>query len=80
MTDIVDQWRGVFASAETPPEQIKALSDACVKVESDPKFSQFRENTLELEGGVMPAEEFDAFVKAEYDKMKKLGTEYGVYK
>jgi len=78
--DVIHQFRGLVANADMPEAQLKAMSDACSKVEKDPKFAQFQKQNLEFKGAFMTADEFDKFIKSEQAKMKRLGTEYGVYK
>lgn len=78
--EYLDQWRGLFANSEIAPEQLKTLSDACSKVEQDPKFEEFRKKALELEGGFMDSQEFGQFVKDEQVKIKDLGSKFGVFK
>ena len=78
--DEIDQFRGLVANAEMPAGQLKALSTACSKVESDPKFAKFAKDNLEFEGSFMNASEFETFIKSESDRMSKLGKQYGVFK
>ena len=78
--EYIDQWRGLFAPAETPAGQLDALSTACEKASQDPKYEEFRANTLEQKGSFMDRTEFDKFVKDEQTKMKDLGEKYGVFK
>jgi tripartite-type tricarboxylate transporter receptor subunit TctC len=79
INDVIHQFRGLVANADMPEAQLKSMSDACAKVEQDPKFAQFQKQNLEFKGAFMSASEFDKFIKAESARMKKLGTEYGVY-
>ena len=76
---MIDQWRGLFANAEMPPEELEALSTACGKVEGSDEYEKFRERALEQEGGYMDRTEFGAFLESEVEKMRTLGTRYGVY-
>jgi tripartite-type tricarboxylate transporter receptor subunit TctC len=78
--DFIHQFRGLVANAEMPKAQLDTLSKACGKVESDPKFADFQKVNLEFKGAFMNAAEFEQFVKSEADRMKQLGTEYGVFK
>ena len=78
--EYIDQWRGLFAPAETPPEQLDALSAACEKASQDPKYEEFRANTLEQKGAFMDRQEFTKFVEDEQTKLKTLGEKYGVFK
>ena len=80
ITDVVDQWRGLFASAEMPDAQAKTLSDACAKVPDDPKFAKFGKDNSEFEDTFLDATEYQQFVQDEVTKMKTLGTKYGVFK
>jgi tripartite-type tricarboxylate transporter receptor subunit TctC len=80
ITEVIHQFRGLVASAEMPSAQLEAMSNACAKVEQDPKFADFQKTNLEFEGAFLNAAEFDKFIKAESAKMKELGTRYGVFK
>ena len=80
ITDVVDQWRGLFASAEMPDAQAKTLSDACAKVPEDPKFAKFGKDNNEFEDTFMDQTEYQQFIQDEVKKMKSLGTKYGVFK
>jgi len=77
--DYIHQFRGLVASADMPADQLKAMSDACGKVQSDPKYADFEKINLEFDGSFMNAAKFGAFIKTEAARMKKLGTEYGVF-
>jgi tripartite-type tricarboxylate transporter receptor subunit TctC len=79
ITEVIHQFRGLMASAEMPAGQLKAMSDACSKVESDPKYAEFQKTNLEFPGAFMNAAEFEKFVKAEAAKMEQLGRRYGVF-
>ena len=79
ITEVIDQWRGLFANAEMPPEELEALSTACGKVEGSDEYERFRERAIEQEGGYMDRTEFGAFLESEVEKMRTLGTRYGVY-
>jgi tripartite-type tricarboxylate transporter receptor subunit TctC len=78
--DVIHQFRGLVANAEMPAGELKTLSTACSKVESDPKFAKFAKDNLEFEGSFMDAAEFETFIKSEVDRMSKLGEQYGVFK
>lgn len=80
ITEVVDQWRGVFASAEMPPEQVQTLSEACGKVEASEQYKNFRENAYEEAGGYMDRATYQDFVEKEQEKMQTLGKRYGVFK
>jgi tripartite-type tricarboxylate transporter receptor subunit TctC len=79
ITDVIQQFRGLVANAEMPQAQLDKMSKACSKVESDPKYAEFQKINLEFKGAFMNAAEFDKFIKSEAARMKKLGTQYGVY-
>lgn len=78
--EYIDQWRGLFAPAGTPAGQLDAMSAACEKASMDPKYEEFRKNTLEQEGAFMDRTEFEKFVKDEQTELKTLGEKYGVFK
>ncbi len=80
VTEVIDQYRGLFANAKMPDKEVDAIADACAAIKDDPKYKEFQQRTLEQEGGFMPRSEFEAYVKESLDKMKKLGKQYGVYK
>jgi tripartite-type tricarboxylate transporter receptor subunit TctC len=79
ITDVIHQFRGLVANAEMPSEQLEKLSESCSKVESDPKFATFQKDNLEFKGAFMDSAEFEKFINSEADKMKELGTRYGVF-
>jgi tripartite-type tricarboxylate transporter receptor subunit TctC len=79
ITDVIHQFRGLLASAEMPAGQLKAMSEACSKVESDPKFAEFAKTNLEFDGSFMNAAEFEKFIKSEAARMGELGKRYGVF-
>ena len=78
--DVIHQFRGLVANAEMPQAQLDTLSEACSKVESDPKFAEFQKVNLEFDGSFLGAAEFEEFITSEAEKMDKLGTQYGVFK
>jgi tripartite-type tricarboxylate transporter receptor subunit TctC len=78
--DVIHQFRGLVANAEMPQAQLDTLSEACSKVEDDPKFAEFQKVNLEFDGSFLGAAEFEEFITSEAEKMDKLGTQYGVFK
>ena len=80
VTDVIDQWRGLFAHGEMPQGQVAKFSEACLAADDDPAFTKFREAASELDGGFMSTEEFQPFIKENLAQMQKLGKQYGVYK
>jgi tripartite-type tricarboxylate transporter receptor subunit TctC len=80
ITEVIHQFRGLVANAEMPKAQLDKLSEACSKVESDPKFADFQKDNLEFKGAFMNSAEFEKFVTSEADRMKQLGSQYGVFK
>ena len=80
VTEVIDQYRGLFANAKMPDNEVDAIAEACATIEDDPKYKEFQQRTLEQAGGFMPRSEFEGYVKESLDKMKKLGKQYGVYK
>lgn len=80
ITDVINQWRGVFAQADMPEGMVTKMSDACGKAETDEGFKKFSEVSFETEGAFMPAEEFKTFVTENLAQMERLGKQYGVYK
>ncbi len=79
VNEVIDQYRGLYANADMPDNQVDAIAEACAAVKDDPKYKEFQQRTLEQEGGFMPRAEFEAYVKESLGKMEKLGKQYGVY-
>jgi len=79
VTEVIDQYRGLYANAKMPDTEVDAIAEACAAVEEDPKYKEFQQRTLEQEGGFMPRAEFEAYVKEALTKMDTLGKQYGVY-
>ena len=80
VTEVIDQYRGLYANAKMSDTEVDAIAEACAAVKDDPKYTEFQERTLEQEGGFMPRAEFETYVKESLAKMVKLGKQYGVYK
>jgi tripartite-type tricarboxylate transporter receptor subunit TctC len=80
VTDVIDQWRAMFANADMPDGQVQALSQACGNAEKDKGFVQFQERAFERSNPFMPQSEFEPFVRKELQRMQTLGRQYGVYK
>jgi tripartite-type tricarboxylate transporter receptor subunit TctC len=80
VTDVIDQYRGLYANSKMPDNEVDAVAEACAAIKDDPKYKQFQQRTLEQEGGFMPRAEFETYVKQIIAKMEKLGKQYGVYK
>ena len=80
VTDVIDQWRALFANADMPEGQVQALSEACGNAEKDKGFTDFQEKAFERPNPFMPQSEFEPFVQKELQRMQTLGRQYGVYK
>ena len=80
VTDVIEQNRGLFASAKMPDNQVDALAEACAALKDDPKYKEFQTRTLEKEGGFLGRAEYEAYTKDLLAKMQELGKQYGVYK
>jgi tripartite-type tricarboxylate transporter receptor subunit TctC len=80
VTDVIDQWRALFANADMPDGQVQALSEACGNAEKDKGFTDFQKKAWERPNPFMPQSEFEPFVKKELERMQSLGRQYGVYK
>jgi tripartite-type tricarboxylate transporter receptor subunit TctC len=80
VTDVIDQWRALFANADMPDGQVQALSEACGNAEKDKGFTDFQKKAFERPNPFMPQSEFEPFVKKELQRMQTLGEQYGVYK
>jgi tripartite-type tricarboxylate transporter receptor subunit TctC len=79
VSQVVDQWRGMFARATMPGARVRALSRACRGVDTDPAFRAFHARASERPGPYMPAQQFSAFVREELRRMQTLARRYGVY-
>jgi tripartite-type tricarboxylate transporter receptor subunit TctC len=79
VSQVVDQWRGMFARATMPGARVQALSRACRGVDTDPAFRAFHARAFERPGPYMPAQQFSAFVREELRRMQTLARRYGVY-
>ena len=77
--DVVSMgWGGLLAPKGTPPEVLARLQDACAKAVNSPEMNRMLEH-LQTPQGYLPAREFEAFVRAEYDRYGALisATELG---
>lgn len=72
-------WGGLVAPKGTPPEIIARLSDACAHAVKTPEFQQILQS-LKVPPGYLPAKDFAAFVRHEYDRYGKLIHEIGAEK
>jgi tripartite-type tricarboxylate transporter receptor subunit TctC len=80
VTDVIDQWRGMFANADMPAGQVQALSKACGNAKDDKGFTEFQKKAFERPSPFMPQSQFEPFVQQELERMQTLGKQYGVYK
>ncbi|HEX2104450.1 MAG TPA: tripartite tricarboxylate transporter substrate binding protein [Solirubrobacteraceae bacterium] len=80
VTDVIDQWRALFANADMPDGQVQALSEACGNAEKDKGFTSFQQKAWERPNPFLPQSEFEPFVRKELQRMQTLGRQYGVYK
>jgi tripartite-type tricarboxylate transporter receptor subunit TctC len=80
VTDVIDQWRAMFANADMPQSQVQSLSDACANAEKDKGFTDFQAKAFERPQPFMAQSEFEPFVREELQRMQTLGKQYGVYK
>jgi tripartite-type tricarboxylate transporter receptor subunit TctC len=79
ITEVIDQWRGLFAHGEMDQGLVQAMSDACGKSEASEAFVKFSKTAFENEGAFMPQQEFQKFVQDNLKQMQTLGKQYGVY-
>jgi tripartite-type tricarboxylate transporter receptor subunit TctC len=79
VTDVIEQSRGLYASAKMPDNEVDAIAEACAAIQEDPKYKEFQERTLEKDGAFMARSDFEAYVKEILGKMDELGKQYGVY-
>jgi tripartite-type tricarboxylate transporter receptor subunit TctC len=70
-------WFGLVAPAKTPPEVLKALTEAVTKVLDDPDMVK-KLADVGAEPGSLSGNEFGAFLHAEADKWGKLVKDAGV--
>jgi tripartite-type tricarboxylate transporter receptor subunit TctC len=80
VTDVIDQWRGLFAKSDMPQAQVDALSKACQNAKNDKGFTDFQKKAYERPDPFMQQSEFEPFVGDELKRMQTLGKQYGVYK
>jgi tripartite-type tricarboxylate transporter receptor subunit TctC len=80
VTDVIDQWRALFANADMPKGQVQALSEACGNAQKDKGFTDFQKKAWERPKPFMAQSEFEPFVQKELQRMQSLGRQYGVYK
>jgi tripartite-type tricarboxylate transporter receptor subunit TctC len=79
VTDVIDQWRGLFAKSDMPQDQVKALSQACQNAKDDKGFTDFQKKAYERPNPFMQQSAFEPFVADELKRMQTLGKQYGVY-
>jgi tripartite-type tricarboxylate transporter receptor subunit TctC len=79
VTNVIDQWRGMFANADMPDNEVQALSEACQAAKNDKGFTEFQKKAYERPNPFMPQSEFEPFVQQELKRMQDLGKQYGVY-
>ena len=60
-------WYGLSVPAETPTETVKELNQIFQKVLNDPEFKE-RARQMAMEPKGTPHEEYDAYVRSEYDR------------
>jgi tripartite-type tricarboxylate transporter receptor subunit TctC len=65
------QFRSIVVRAGTPPERVKALSDALAKAAATPEFKKFLEDQFADPDSFVAGPDAGAFVKAQLDDMKK---------
>jgi tripartite-type tricarboxylate transporter receptor subunit TctC len=70
-------WHGIFAPAHTPPKLVAFLNEAIVSVLNDPKTRPlFVKQGAEVVAST--PEQFNAYLKADFDKWHKLFDEVGI--
>jgi tripartite-type tricarboxylate transporter receptor subunit TctC len=65
------QFRSIVVRAGTPPERVKALSDALAKAAATPEFKKFLADQFADPDSFVAGPEAGAFVQAQLDDMKK---------
>ncbi|MGE0313062.1 MAG: Bug family tripartite tricarboxylate transporter substrate binding protein [Lautropia sp.] len=72
-------WGGLVAPKGTPPAIVAKLSDACAHAVETPEFGKILQS-LKVPPGYLPAGEFAAFVRSEYERHGKLIRDIGADK
>jgi tripartite-type tricarboxylate transporter receptor subunit TctC len=67
----ISTWFGIFAPAGTPPDIVKKLADASIAALKEPATVERLARLAVVPVGNTPAE-FDAFVRAEYEKYRTI--------
>jgi tripartite-type tricarboxylate transporter receptor subunit TctC len=68
---VVTTWNGVLAPAKMPPKLTKQIHDAIAHVAEEPSFKE-KMLAVGVEPVILPAAEFSARIKAEYEKWSAL--------
>lgn len=66
------QFRAVIVKAGTPPERVKALSDALERVAKSEPYKAYLREQIADKNSFVPAKEAQAFMEGELRKMKQL--------
>ncbi len=64
-------WGGMVAPKGTPPDVVAKLSDACASATKTQKFEAVLESFM-VPQGYLPADAFNTFAKAEYQRYERL--------
>jgi tripartite-type tricarboxylate transporter receptor subunit TctC len=80
VTDVIDQWRGIFVKSDMPQGQADKISQACQNAKNDKGFTDFQKKAYERPDPFMQQSDFEPFVQNELKRMQTLGKQYGVYK
>lgn len=72
-------WYGMFAPKGTPPEVVKQLSDACGQAVASGAFQEFTDR-IKSDARYLPSDEFETFVRAEYEKNGEILSAAGLKK
>ncbi len=65
------QFRSIVVRAGTPPDRVKALSDALAKIAASDEYKKFLRDQFAAEDSFVEAAKADGYVKTQLDDMKK---------
>lgn len=66
------QFRSIVVRAGTPPERVKALSDAFVKIAAKPEFVSFLDEQFASKDSFIAADKAGPFIQEQLSEMKKF--------
>jgi tripartite-type tricarboxylate transporter receptor subunit TctC len=75
---VLDQFRGLVVNAETEPETVEALSEACAATTENPNFQESQELNFSSEDSYQEAEEFQSYLQEQLSTIEELQNQYGL--